>query len=238
MSGYSIWAPYVGSGAIILAIVLLIIAGIIAFLGTRLHRTIGVEKPGGVVSIFLVTIWIISLAVLEWAIATYSVTLYQQVGKIALPTNPITPITLTSGLVTFSIIIFLNRHHGWRTALVSAIVCTAAAPMIFELPFDLIIMWRLTPPEPANLYRFLYFLPLFLVEISTFSLLTLSPLTKLSKYTLYSLAGMFLGWAIWAWFGFSYPSTLLPTALNVVSKILSFVTAITLFLPRKVTLSK
>jgi len=34
MSGYSIWAPYVGIGAIILAIVLLIIAGIIAFLGT------------------------------------------------------------------------------------------------------------------------------------------------------------------------------------------------------------
>ena len=35
----------------------------------------------------------------------------------------------------------------------------------------------------------------------------------------------------WALAGFGYPSAPLPTALNMVSKILAFVTALTLFLP-------
>jgi hypothetical protein len=75
---------------------------------------------------------------------------------------------------------------------VSAFVGTAAAPMISELPFDLIVMGRTYPPIPPSptLYRLLFFLPLFVVEISTFSLLTLSPLTRLSKDTLFSLAGV------------------------------------------------
>jgi len=68
------------------------------------------------------------------------------------------------------------------------------------------------------------------VEISTFSLLTLSPLTKLSKYTLFCLAGVFYVFAAWAFLRFSYPSNLVLLVLNDVSKILSFVTAITLFL--------
>jgi hypothetical protein len=48
--------------------------------------------------------------------------------------------------------------------------------MIFELPYDLIVMWRLYPPVSTQL-TLLYFLPLFLVEISSFSLLTMSPST-------------------------------------------------------------
>jgi hypothetical protein len=79
----------------------------------------------------------------------------------------------------------------------------------------------------------LYFLPLFLVEISSFTLLTLSPVMNLSKYTLFSLAAMFFVFAVWALFGFSYPSDPIPIALNAVSKILSFVVSITLFLPQK-----
>jgi hypothetical protein len=114
-------------------------------------------------------------------------------------------------------------------------VGTVAAPMIFELPFDLIVMGRIYPPPPPPTTQFtlLYFLPLFLVEISSFSLLTLSPLTKMSKYTLFSLAAMFFVFAVWALFGFSYPSYPIPFALNAVSKTLSFVAAVTLFLPQK-----
>jgi hypothetical protein len=136
------------------------------------------------------------------------------------------------GVATFIVIVYLARHHELKVALGSAFVGTAAAPMIFELPFDLIVMSRTYPPIPPfpNLFRLLFFLPLFLVEISTFSLLTLSSLTKLSKYTLFSLASMFFVFAVWAFFGFSYPSDPIPFALNGISKILSFVTAITLFL--------
>jgi hypothetical protein len=65
-----------------------------------------------------------------------------------------------------------------------------------------------------------------------------APLTKMSKYTLFSLAAMFLVFAIWALFGFSYPSYPIPFALNAVSKILSFVAAVTLFLPQKGIITK
>jgi hypothetical protein len=49
---------------------------------------------------------------------------------------------------------------------------------------------------------------------------------------------MFLVFAIWAAFGFSYPSTPIPIALNAISKVLCFVAAITLFLPRKENLAE
>ena len=46
--------------------------------------------------------------------------------------------------------------------------------MVFELPFDLIVMARTFPPIPPNpaLYRVLFFAPLFAIEITTLALLT------------------------------------------------------------------
>ena len=61
-------------------------------------------------------------------------------------------------------------------------------------------------------------------------LVTFSPLARLSKYTMFSLAGMFFVFAAWASIGFPYPSDPIPTLLNDVGKVLSFVVAITLFL--------
>jgi hypothetical protein len=103
--------------------------------------------------------------------------------------------------------------------------------MIFELPFDLIVMWRTYAPEPAVQYTLLFFLPLFLVEVSTFSLVTLSPLAKISRLTLFALAAIFWVFGVWAALGFSYPAEFVALTLNAFSKILSFVVAVTLFLP-------
>jgi hypothetical protein len=225
------WSPYAGSEAVILAVVLLVIAGVLVYLGIRLHRAVGVARPGKVVGGLLVVIWVLSLASFAIAASTYIRALMQQ-GPLRAPADPITPITDLSGLVTFIAIAYLSRRHGLKTALGSAIVGTAAAPMIFELPFDLIVMGRTYPPTPAVQFTLLFFLPLFLVEVSTFGLVTLSPLAKLSRYTLFSLGAMFLVFAVWAWFGFSYPSHPLPLAFNAISKILSFLAAITLFLPQ------
>lgn len=94
-------------------------------------------------------------------------------------------------------------------------------------------MNRPYPPVTAQL-TLLYFLPLFLVEFTSFALLTLSPSMKLSRYTCFALAGVFLAFAIWACFGFSYPSNPTSFALNVTSKILGFITAVTLFLPLRI----
>jgi hypothetical protein len=101
-------------------------------------------------------------------------------------------VTALSALVTFVLIAFVTRRHGLKIALASALVGTLAAPMIFELPFDLAVMGRTYPPVPTNL-TLLFFLPLFLVEISSLSLLTLSPVAKVSKFTLFSLAAVYTG---------------------------------------------
>jgi hypothetical protein len=222
----------VGTDAVVLAVTLLAIGVLLTYLGTRLIGAVGIKRPGKTVSAFMITIWSLSLATFLIAYVTYGIQLYEQHMLAAPPTNPISPITDLCALGTFIIIVYLARNHGLKVALGSAFVGTAAAPMIFELPFDLIVMGRTYPPIPPapTLYRLLFFLPLFLVEISTFSLLTLSPLTKLSKYTLFSLAGMFFVFSVWAFFGFSYPFSPISVTLNGISKILSFVTAITLFL--------
>ena len=106
--------------------------------------------------------------------------------------------------------------------------------MIFEFPFDLIIMARTNPPIPPYpmLYRQLFFLPLFLVEFSTISLLTLLPSMRVTANACYAVAGMFVVFAAWAAFGFAFPDEPLPLALNVVSKMLCFVAAIMLFVWR------
>ena len=105
--------------------------------------------------------------------------------------------------------------------------------MIFELPFDLIVMARTYPPIPPDpaLYRALFFVPLFLIEITTLLLLRLSPMVRLTRATFFSFALMLGVFAVWALSGSGYPSAPPLTALNIASKILAFVTALTLFLP-------
>ena len=136
--------------------------------------------------------------------------------------------------MTFFVILYVTRRWGWKVALASAVIGTAAAPMIFEFPFDLIIMWGSNPPIPRHpmLYRQLFFLSLFLVECSTVSLLTLLPSMRVTAYASYAVAGMFGVFAVWAVFGFAFPAEPLPLVLNIISKILCFVAAIMLFVWR------
>jgi hypothetical protein len=112
--------------------------------------------------------------------------------------------------------LYLTRRWGWKVALASAVIGTAAALMIFEFPFDLIVMTRTNPPIPTHpmLYRQLYFLPLFLVQFSTVSLLTLLPSMRVTAYASYVVAGMFVVFAVWAAFRFAFPAEPLPLALN------------------------
>ncbi len=231
------WSPYTGSSAIILAVVLFIITGVLAYVGTRIHEPVGVKRPGWAAGILIVGIWCVSLVTIAINVGAYAqawtVQYSQQYGgSLKAATNPISPITDLSVLITFIVIIFIAQAHGLKLAFGSAVIGALAAPWIFELPFDLIIMSRLYyVPKPAVLYTLVYFLPLFLVELSTFALLTFSPLLHISKYTLFALAGMFLVFAIWAAFGFAEPAHPLFIVFNGVSKLLSFVAAITLFYP-------
>ncbi len=205
MHQYGIPSPYVGTEALVLAAVLFIIAAVLVYLGTRLHHPIGVQKTGTTAGILLGVIWIISYLALANAGLLYYVTAAQQFGNVTPPTDPISPITGLCALATFIGIAFLGRHHGLKAALASAILGTIAAPMLFELPFDLITIGKTHSPEPAVLFSLIVFFPLLIWEISSFALLTWSPLMRISKYTLLSLGGMFFVFAVWALFGFYLP---------------------------------
>ena len=233
MTQYGTWSPYGGSNSILLAVVLLIVTGVLMYLAMRLHHPIEVKRPGKFLGISLVVIWVLAVTTFLVAVIIYVRALYQQVGHFTGPVNPITRVTVTSGVVAFFVIAYLAQRSGFWVAFGSAMVGTIAAPMIFELPFDLIVMWRTYPPAPEVLFTLLFFLPLFLVEALSFAMLTLSPLMKLSRYTLFLLAGIFLSFAVWALFGFAYPAAPIPVALNTISKILAFATAVSLFLPQE-----
>ena len=72
-----------------------------------------------------------------------------------------------------------------------------------------------------------------LAEVTTLLLLRLSPLVRVTRASCCSFALLLGVWAVWALAaGFGYPSAPVPIALNIASKLLAFVTALTLFLPR------
>jgi hypothetical protein len=238
MTQYGTWVSYGGPARIWLALVLLAVAGGLAFAGTRLPLPIGPARPGRIAVISMLVAWVL-------AIATFLVCLFAYVEQerhdhIAHlpPTDPITLVTFAGVAVTFFIIL-ISSSHGPGTRLAGATIGALAAPWIFELPFDLVIMARIYPPVPPDpaLYRALFFLPLFLIEITTLSLLAFSAMVKLSKATFFSLALMFVVFAVWGLLGFGYPSTPILIALNVTSKILTFVVALSLFFPQQVPAS-
>jgi hypothetical protein len=185
------WDSYGSRDAVLLAIILIALAAAFTYVGARLKSRIGVRRPGPTVSGFMIAIWALALCTFVVAIRAYAMQL-KQADLLITPPRPQVG-TLPDAAVTFLIILYLTRGYGWRVALASAFVGTAAAPMFFELPFDLIVLGRTYPAIPPDpmLYRALFVLPLFSVELSTISLLTLLPSMRITRHALYVLAGMF-----------------------------------------------
>jgi hypothetical protein len=237
------WSPLTQTGSIILAAVLFVITGIVLYIGTRIHHPFAAKRPGLFLGVCFVLIFLLSGFMFLVADFVYGLTLIKQLGggTITEPANRIAPITFACGVVAFFVIVYLTSGRGtspisprqFLVAVGSAIVGTIAAPLIFELPFDLIVMGRVYSPTPHALFILLYFLPLIVVEISSFAMLTFSPFLRVSRLTLFLLAGMFFVFAVWAVFGFTYASTPLPYACNAISKILAFAVAVSLFLTRQ-----
>jgi hypothetical protein len=226
------WVSYGGGEGIVLAIVLLVVAGGFAYAGKRLRSPLGVTRPGAIVAGFMISIWLLAICTVLVATHVYGLQVRQAYPDFVAARVRVG--TFVDAPITFFIILYLTRRWGWKIALASAFIGTAAAPMIFELPFDLIVMTRTNPPIPTYpmLYRQLFFLPLFLVELSTISLLTLLPSMRVTAHAAYAVAGMFAAFAVWAVFGFAFPAEPWPLALNIISKILCFVAAVMLFVWR------
>ena len=83
-------------------------------------------------------------------------------------------------MTTLSLASTISANQFWL-GVGSAIVGTIAAPMIFELPYDLIVIGHTHPPTPHTLFTLIFFLPLFIVEILSFAMLTFSLFTNLSR---------------------------------------------------------
>ena len=231
MPQYGTWFSYSGSAKLVLAIALLAVAAAVAFAGIKLPLPARLPRPGKNTTTLMVVVWALSIIAFLACVGIYGKQAHQEhlAGR---PADNIFPVTLIAAGVTFFIIVVTGKPGG-RIAVLSAAIAAMAAPMVFELPFDLIVMARTYPPIPPNpaLYRVLFFAPLFLIEITTLALLTWSPMVRLTRATFYAFALMLAVFAVWALAGFEYPSTPLPYALNVVSKLLAFVTILTLFLP-------
>ena len=231
MPQYGTWFSYSGSAKLSLAAALLAVAAAVAFAGIRLPLPARLPRPTGDTTTLMVVAWALSIIALLVCVAIY--------GKQALrehlagrPADNIFPITLIAAGLTFFVITVTGKPGG-KTAVLSGAIAAMAAPMVFELPFDLIVMARTYPPIPPNpvLYRAVFFAPLFLVEITTLALLAWSPMVRLTRATFFAFALMLAVFAVWALAGFGYPSAPLPYALNVVAKLLAFATILTLFLP-------
>jgi hypothetical protein len=234
MTHYGTWASYNGDVRIWLAIGLLAIAGGVVLAGIRLPLPVRFTRPGLAGQVVMIAAWAASIAALLVSATIYIKQSANVVDVSTLPAphgDPITPVTLTAAVVVFGIII-ARRSPRFRTRLVAAIIGAMAGATIFEMPFDLIIMPRSHPHVDPAFYRLLLFGCLFAIEISTLLFLRLSPMARVTRATFFCFALMLGVFAIWALAGFSYPSAPLPTALNMISKVLAFVTALTLFLPQ------
>jgi hypothetical protein len=223
------WVSYGSGEGILLAVGLLIVAGGFAYAGVGVRTPLRLTPPGRTVAGFMIAIWLLSIYSVLVSTHVYGLQVRQAYPDFVAARVRVG--TFIDAPVTFLVILYLTRRWGWKVALASAVIGTAAAPMIFELPFDLIVMARTNPPIPNHpmLYRQLFFLPLFLVELSTMSLLTLLPSMRVTAYACYAVAAMLVVFAVWAAIGFAFPSETLPLALNVISKILCFVAAVMLF---------
>jgi hypothetical protein len=232
---YGTWVPYFGSARTELAVVLVIVAAVVGLLGTVLRLPARLPRPGQPLTIVMVTIWFLAIIAFLVCFSVY-VAQYRRMHLPSSPVHdPITPVTFLAAFVTFAII-FVTGPPEFGPRLVSGVVGAIAGPMIFELPFDLIVMSRTypaIPPDPA-LYRVIFFAPLFLIEITSLAMLTLSPVVEVTRAAFFSFALMLIVFAVWALSGFHYPNAALPITWNVVSKLLAFVAVLSLFLPRKI----
>jgi len=241
MTQYATWASYGGDARIWLALGLLAAAGAAVLAGIRLPLPVMFTRPRSVGRAAMVLAWAASV---EALLACGSIYVQQVIHDIqasglnaAMPRLTILPVTLTATAVLFAIIIS-RRTPDFRTRLASAAIGAIAAPMIFELPFDPIVIFRIRMVIPDPPPYTLVYVPLLLVEITSLLLLRLSPMVRLTRATFFSLALMLAVWAGWALAGFGYPSAPLPIAQNIASKILAYVAALTLFLPQQPTLGQ
>ena len=107
------WAPYTGADSILLAALLLAIAAAFAYVGARLRSSIAPARPGKVVTVFLVLIWVVSLLAFFVDSISYGFVLLHAnlvaVYQSYTAPNPISRVTEASAVAAFVIILIMMR---------------------------------------------------------------------------------------------------------------------------------
>ena len=233
MTRFGTWVSFSGDPRLGLALVMALIAAGMVLAGGCWRGAAWQPPPvHRRTLIALLVAWVLAIAAFLVCAGLYVKQLVHEFPGRSAPTNPITLVTLSAVVVTF-IIVLATRDPQDRVGVASAIIAALAAPMVFELPFDVVVMARTYPPiaPDPTFYRALFFAPLLVIELTTLALLMCSPEVRVNRWTCFALAGMFGTFAIWASLGFGYPDSSSLIAANVVSKLLAFIATIALFFP-------
>ena len=227
-----LWTRYQGTGRVALTIGLALITLVLLAVAVRLQRPIHPPPFGRRSVSALVALWVLSIVGFLVAATLYITQLLHDYPDFDAPQSPILPITLLAAVATFFVLVTAGRGEG-TARFVGAVMAALAAPMVFELPFDLMVMARTTPdvvPHP-DLWRLLFFGPLVVVELCTLALLLAVPAVRITRWTVVGLAALFLVFTLWASIGFGYPDHALTYAANVAAKLCAFAVTLTMLLP-------
>jgi len=220
-TGFIVWSAYSGDTALYLALFLFALGATIILLGRRLRSDVRLPMPWRWLKVAIVIVWALQILILLRGFKHII-----DVDPSAGVTGPVLPVTLASATCCFALVAYFLRRDGATTALGGAFAAAVAGPMVFELPFILIVgPVASTPTNPGASLA----VPFFVAMITTLAFLTFSSKSAITKYSVYFLGGMFLVFGVWALFGFAYPSDSVLFTLNAVSKILGFGTTTAMF---------
>lgn len=234
MASRDLWNRYDGSGRVALVVVLALVTLALLTAARRLRGPIRPPRFRRPYVVTLVALWPVSIIAFLVALTIYGEQLAHDYPSYDVPQSPILPVTLSAAVVTFVVLVIMRRG-GDRERLVGAAMGALAAPLIFELPFDLLVMARTTPPvlPHPGLWRLLFFAPLFAVELCTIALLLAVPGLRITRWTLVALAALFLTFTLWASIGFGFPDHPRTYLANVVAKLCAFAVTWTMLLPSR-----
>jgi len=221
--GLIIWSPYAGLAAVLLSALLLVVGTGLLLSGRRLTGARKVPPRGRALKVVTVLVWALSILLVLPPFGQIA----RRDGQSSLGIGPVFPITLACAFCSFLIVGYLTRGSGTIGALANGIAAAVAGPMVFELPFVLIITPVVTTRVPHPLFLFVVFL---VVILTTLALPTFSERFSVTRYSLYSLGAMFVVFAGWALLtGYAPPSDPTSFALNAVSKVLGFAAVVASF---------
>src|SRR4029077_13843283 len=120
------------------------------YAGKRLDGPLRIARPGTAVARLLIATGSLGAGTLGAAWSVYGLQLKEPYPSLVEPRVRVHIFTIIDAVVTFYVILYLTRRWGWKVSLHSAVIGTAAARTIFEFPFDLIVMMRISPPIPSH----------------------------------------------------------------------------------------